>query len=154
VAGTGLTNRGAWVTSTSYVTGDYVFSTGSVTDTSMWILQGASPYVSTTLPNADPTHWVEFAAPAGPTGPQGPPGAASPVSSVAGRVGAVVLTTTDLSNFAAASRAVPMTGLSLATATAVVAADTELTAVGKLQAQITALTARVAAIEANYVKTD
>lgn len=82
------------------------------------------------------------------------PTGVSPVTSVASRTGAVVLTSADLADFATAARAALMTGLSLAVATAVVATDSELTAIGKLQAQITALTTRVAAIEANYVKTD
>jgi hypothetical protein len=44
-----------------------------------------------------------------------------------------------ISDFAATVRAVVLTGLSLATATAITAADTILVAIGKLQAQITAL---------------
>lgn len=74
-SGTGLNNRGAWISGTTYNPGDYVFSTGSITTTSMWILEGSSPYLSTVLPKNDFTHWVEFAAPAGATGATGPTGA-------------------------------------------------------------------------------
>ena len=77
-AGTGLNNRGTWISGSTYSPGDYVFSTGSVTPTSMWILQGSSPYVSTILPKNDFTHWVEFAAPPGATGATGPTGASGP----------------------------------------------------------------------------
>lgn len=69
--GTGLKNRGAWVTGTTYSPGDYVFSTGSATASSMWILNGAVDYVSNTLPKDDPTKWVEFVAPAGADGVDG-----------------------------------------------------------------------------------
>jgi hypothetical protein len=70
-SGTGLKNRSQWVTGTTYVPGDYVFDTGSSTASSMWILSGDVPYVSTTKPNADLTHWVEFVAPAGKDGNPG-----------------------------------------------------------------------------------
>lgn len=69
--GTGLKNRGAWVTGTTYQPGDYVFSTGSSTSSSMWILNGEAPYVSSTLPKDDPAKWVEFVAPAGEDGVDG-----------------------------------------------------------------------------------
>lgn len=70
-AGTGLKNRGAWVTGTTYNPGDYVFSTGSATASSMWILNGETPYVSNTLPKDDAAKWVEFVAPAGEDGKDG-----------------------------------------------------------------------------------
>ena len=73
-AGTGLTNRQSWVTGTSYNPGDYVFAPGTSADTSMWILKGDTVYVSSTQPNADLSHWIEFDAPAGEQGPQGLPG--------------------------------------------------------------------------------
>ena len=69
--GTGLKNRGAWVTGTTYSPGDYVFSTGSATASSMWILNGSTDYVSNTLPKDDLTKWVEFIAPAGADGDDG-----------------------------------------------------------------------------------
>lgn len=69
--GTGLKNRGAWATGTSYQPGDYVFSTGSATASSMWILNGEVAYVSNTLPKDDLTKWVEFVAPAGEDGTDG-----------------------------------------------------------------------------------
>lgn len=69
--GTGLKNRGAWVTGTTYQPGDYVFSTGSSTSSSMWILNGETPYVSNTLPKDALTKWVEFVAPAGADGVNG-----------------------------------------------------------------------------------
>lgn len=70
-SGTGLKNRGTWVTGTTYNPGDYVFSTGSATASSMWILAGDADYVSTVLPKDDTTHWVEFVAPAGEDGENG-----------------------------------------------------------------------------------
>ena len=69
--GTGLKNRGAWVTGTTYSPGDYVFSTGSATASSMWILNGSTDYVSNTLPKDDLIKWVEFVAPAGADGEDG-----------------------------------------------------------------------------------
>ncbi|HOU73980.1 MAG TPA: tail fiber domain-containing protein, partial [Tenuifilum sp.] len=71
-AGTGLNNRGDWVSGTTYDPGDYVFAlnTGG-TANSMWILEGTSPYLSTLQPRLDPDHWVEFEAPAGPAGQNG-----------------------------------------------------------------------------------
>jgi len=74
VAGTGLTNRGSWSGSTSYLSGDYVFdrSTASASVNSMWICQQS--VTSSTQPYQDLVHWVEFEAPAGPQGIQGPQG--------------------------------------------------------------------------------
>lgn len=69
--GTGLKNRGAWVTGTTYSPGDYAFSTGSATASSMWILNGSTDYVSNTLPKDDLSKWVEFVAPAGADGDDG-----------------------------------------------------------------------------------
>ena len=59
------------MTGTTYSPGDYVFSTGSATASSMWILNGSTDYVSNTLPKDDLTKWVEFVAPAGADGEDG-----------------------------------------------------------------------------------
>jgi hypothetical protein len=74
--GTGLTNKGNWVTGTTYDPGDYVFycSNAECLTTSMWIVEAAEPFESTTAPYLDPSKWVEFTAPEGPQGPTGPPG--------------------------------------------------------------------------------
>lgn len=56
-----------------------------------------------------------------------------------------------ISDFAATVLATVLTGLSLATSTAVAATDTILVAIGKLQAQITALTTRVSTLESAFV---
>ena len=74
--GTGLKNRGEWMTATSYDPGDYVFhrSVGDELVNSMWILEGDAGYTSNTPPYLDPDHWVEFQAPAGPEGPRGAQG--------------------------------------------------------------------------------
>lgn len=75
-AGVGLVNKAAWLTGTSYEASDYVFSE-SIADplvSSMWILIGASPYVSTILPKNDLTHWIEFSAPKGEKGDKGDKG--------------------------------------------------------------------------------
>jgi Chaperone of endosialidase/Collagen triple helix repeat (20 copies) len=79
-SGTGLTNRGAWVTGTTYNPDDYVFSKSKSVDSinSMWILQGSVAYLSTSLPKTDLTHWVEFQAPKGDQGAQGPQGPMGP----------------------------------------------------------------------------
>ena len=76
VAGVGLTNKGNWVSGTTYLPNDYVFSTSTSNPlvNSMWIMQYSSSYVSTLLPKNDLAHWVEFEAPAGPTGAIGPQG--------------------------------------------------------------------------------
>jgi len=75
-AGTGLTNRGAWVSGTSYNPSDYVFSesTENSAVNSMWIVQASAAFTSTVLPKNDLTNWVEFQAPQGPEGPIGPAG--------------------------------------------------------------------------------
>lgn len=75
-AGTGLTNKGNWTTSTSYNSGDYVFDRSLVNAAinSMWICKNG-PFSSSTQPYQDAAHWVEFEAPAGPQGTQGPTGA-------------------------------------------------------------------------------
>jgi len=71
-AGTGLTNRGSWVSGFTYQPGDYVFASNSAqTANSMWIVQGDESFESTVEPRLDPTHWVEFQAPAGPQGTAG-----------------------------------------------------------------------------------
>ena len=72
-AGTGLNNRGTWLAST-FNPGDYVFAAGSSATTSMWILSGNTPYVSSIQPNADTSNWIEFEAPAGADGEDGTPG--------------------------------------------------------------------------------
>jgi len=90
--GTGLNSRGNWLTATTYVTGDYVFDQGLSSASSMWILQGSSPYLSTTQPKTDPTHWVEFTAPIGPTGVTGPRGSTGPTgaaSTIPGPTGSI-----------------------------------------------------------------
>lgn len=66
--GTGLTNRQAWVTGSTYSPGDYVFSDNENGDNSMWILSGTEDYVSNVAPKDDLTHWIEFQAPAGANG--------------------------------------------------------------------------------------
>jgi hypothetical protein len=90
-AGTGLTNRGDWVTGTNYVVGDYVFaaSTTNVLIKSMWICRSAF-FNSTTPPRNDLSRWTEFQAPAGAQGAQGPAGATGPTGpqGIAGVVGA------------------------------------------------------------------
>lgn len=68
--GQSLNNRGQWVAGT-YNPNDYVFSTGTATDTSLWFLVGSDPYISMAEPAMDLTHWSEFAVP---EGPQGLPG--------------------------------------------------------------------------------
>ncbi len=78
VAGTGLENKGNWVTGTTYNSGEYVFAESSSTPgvNSMFICQTDS-YLSSTSPKDDSTNWVEFEAPQGPQGdigPQGPKG--------------------------------------------------------------------------------
>jgi len=79
-AGTGLTNKGAWVSGTDYNPDDYVFSKSKLNDTinSMWILQGSIAYHSTSLPRTDATHWIEFQAPKGDKGDTGPQGVQGP----------------------------------------------------------------------------
>ncbi|MHC1703656.1 MAG: tail fiber domain-containing protein [Tenuifilaceae bacterium] len=75
-SGTGLTNRGAWGSGTTYNPSDYVFaeSTGNPAVNSMWIVQASAAFASTILPKNDLTKWVEFQAPQGPAGPLGPIG--------------------------------------------------------------------------------
>jgi hypothetical protein len=75
-AGTGLNNRGAWASGTTYNPGDYVFdrSLGDPDIISMWIVEAETPFESTTQPYDDDDNWVEFTAPAGPQGPVGPAG--------------------------------------------------------------------------------
>jgi hypothetical protein len=72
-AGTGLINRGLWVTGEIFNINDYVFaeSTAIPGVNSMWIFQGTNGYTSTTTPNLDLTNWVEFQAPQGATGATG-----------------------------------------------------------------------------------
>lgn len=69
-AGTGLNNRGAWSSDSTYLEGDYVFdrSTGDPAINSMWILQGTPPFISAIQPYQDSDNWVEFQAPQGEPG--------------------------------------------------------------------------------------
>ena len=70
LAGIGLNNHGSWSADSSYYEGDYVFakSTGDPAINSMWILQGTSPFTSSTEPRLDTDNWIEFEAPQGPPG--------------------------------------------------------------------------------------
>lgn len=79
-AGTGLNNKGGWVSGTTYVPGDYVFarSTNEPLVNSMWIVEVEEAFVSTTEPYLDTDYWVEFQAPQGETGPMGPEGPQGP----------------------------------------------------------------------------
>ncbi len=72
-AGSGLNNRGNWLTGTTYNAGDYVFAPSSANPSvnTMWIVQGTSSFTSSPTPSSDPVHWIEFQAPAGPQGPTG-----------------------------------------------------------------------------------
>lgn len=72
--GTGLNNRGAWVSGSTYNQNDYVFSEDSGGNNSMWVFQGTDGYVSSTSPKDDLANWIEFQAPKGDTGPTGPQG--------------------------------------------------------------------------------
>ncbi|MBR6838833.1 MAG: collagen-like protein, partial [Alphaproteobacteria bacterium] len=76
--GVGLTNKGAWVSGTTYKSGDYVFapSTGNNNANSMWIAQtqSAEGFISSTQPKNDAANWVEFTAPQGEKGEQGDKG--------------------------------------------------------------------------------
>ena len=93
-AGTGLNNRGTWISGTEYFPGDYVFapSTGDPIVNSMWIVEVDFSFVSTLPPAQDQDYWAEFQAPqgeqgpAGPMGPQGPSGEQGP-QGIAGPVG-------------------------------------------------------------------
>ncbi|HLP50101.1 MAG TPA: tail fiber domain-containing protein, partial [Chitinophagales bacterium] len=72
-AGSGLNNQGNWLTGTTYNAGDYVFAPSSANPSvnTMWIVQGTSSFTSSSTPSSDPSHWIEFQAPAGPQGPTG-----------------------------------------------------------------------------------
>ncbi|WP_201799452.1 hypothetical protein [Sinorhizobium meliloti] len=70
-AGVGLTNRGAFVSGSTYSPSDYVFAAGTTSPTSMFICQASEPFVASVSPAADPTRWVEFSAPAGEDGTDG-----------------------------------------------------------------------------------
>ncbi len=75
-AGTGLNNKGLWVSGTTYSPNDYVFSS-SIDNSlvnSMWIMQSSAAIISTLEPKNDLANWVEFEAPSGPQGEQGPKG--------------------------------------------------------------------------------
>lgn len=62
-AGRGLINRGPWLSGTTYNSNDYVVDTASGgIGSSIWILTSLLPYLSTTHPNADSSHWVELVA--------------------------------------------------------------------------------------------
>ncbi len=75
-AGTGLINRGEWLSGTNYNPGDYVFSQSNdvIGVNSMWVVESSISFFSTVLPKDDLEKWVEFKAPQGPEGPQGPQG--------------------------------------------------------------------------------
>jgi hypothetical protein len=85
-AGTGLNNRGAWNSDSTYYEGDYVFdrSTSDPAINSMWIFQGTPPFTSSTQPYQDTENWVEFEAPAGPQGPAGDPATDDQTLSISG----------------------------------------------------------------------
>ncbi|KAF5071264.1 Chaperone of endosialidase [anaerobic digester metagenome] len=71
--GTGLTNKGTWVSGTTYNPSDYVFAE-STTDpllNSMWIVKSAVSFTSNITPKDDLSNWVEFYAPEGPKGDTG-----------------------------------------------------------------------------------
>ncbi len=75
-AGTGLTNRGYWITGSTYSPGDYVFDRSILSPdvNSMFILESSVDYLSNVHPYLDLDYWIEFNAPEGPEGPQGPKG--------------------------------------------------------------------------------
>ena len=68
-AGTGLTNRGAWTSDSTYNTGDYVFAPGRRDSSfnTMWIAKNDN-ITCATAPRNDAGNWVEFEAPAGAAG--------------------------------------------------------------------------------------
>ncbi|NKL63299.1 SGNH/GDSL hydrolase family protein [Rhizobium leguminosarum] len=70
-AGTGLSNRGAFVPGATYSPSDYVFAPGTTAPISMYISQADEPFVASIDPKDDPTNWVEFSAPAGKDGENG-----------------------------------------------------------------------------------
>ncbi len=70
-AGVGLTNRGTFVSGSTYSPSDYVFAAGTTSPTSMFICQASEPFVASVEPAADPDLWVEFSAPAGEDGTDG-----------------------------------------------------------------------------------
>jgi hypothetical protein len=72
--GSGLQNRGSWVTGTTYNPGDYVFAVSSISPdvNSMWIVQSEISFVSNTSPKNELSKWAEFQAPQGEQGPPGP----------------------------------------------------------------------------------
>lgn len=72
-AGTGLVNRGNWVSGMTVNPSDYVFYNGG-----MYISSTNVSFVSTTNPVTDTTHWAKYEAPAGPQGPIGPAGPTGP----------------------------------------------------------------------------
>jgi hypothetical protein len=88
--GTGLNNKGTWVSST-YSSGDYVFYSTSASDTTstMWILKGDTDYVSNVEPYDDLTNWIIFQAPKGDKGDTGAAGSdgATGAAGVAGPQG-------------------------------------------------------------------
>lgn len=73
--GTGLVNRGAWVSGSTYNPSEYVFAQGTTADSSMFIASAGDPFISVTPPRNDLGNWVEFSAPAGPKGERGEDGA-------------------------------------------------------------------------------
>jgi len=75
-AGTGLVNRGTWVSMTAYEASDFVFAPNDLAGTSMFIAQ--NDVTSSTEPKDDPTNWVELTAPAGADGADGVDGDTGP----------------------------------------------------------------------------
>ena len=74
-AGTGLNPRGQWSIGATYNPNDYVFSNNAAGNSSMYVMQGASPFVSNVAPKDDGAHWIEFSAPKGDKGDTGAAGA-------------------------------------------------------------------------------
>lgn len=72
-SGLGLTNKGQWVSGTTYDENDYVFAVTTKNDGGMalYAVISTSSFVSNTQPEDDPTNWSEMYAPQGPQGIQG-----------------------------------------------------------------------------------
>lgn len=72
-AGLGLTNKGNWVSGSTYERGDYVFATTNKNDGgyAMFVVLSENSFTSTTQPDQDATNWEQIYAPQGPQGPQG-----------------------------------------------------------------------------------
>lgn len=72
-AGLGLTNKGNWVSGSTYERGDYVFATTTKNDGgyAMFVVLSEDSFTSTTEPDQDATNWEQIYAPQGPQGSQG-----------------------------------------------------------------------------------